>query len=83
MAILDPPEPLPDDRDTFLAELLQRNFVYNSVAARRESLQAVGGYDERLWMGKDWELWLRLAAAGFGFVRVPRLLAVYRQRADS
>ena len=83
MAFLDPPEPLPDDTDTFLAELLQRNFVYNSVAARRESLQAVGGYDERLWIGEDWELWLRLAAAGFGFVRVPQLLAVYRQRADS
>jgi len=83
MAFLDPPEPLPDDTDTFLAELLQRNFVYNSVAARRESLQAVGGYDERLWIGEDWELWLRLAAAGFRFVRVPQLLAVYRQRADS
>jgi glycosyltransferase involved in cell wall biosynthesis len=83
MAFLDPPEPLPEDTDTFLAELLQRNFVYNSVAARRESLQAVGGYDERLWIGEDWELWLRLAAAGFGFVRVPQLLAVYRQRADS
>jgi len=83
MAFLDPPEPLPDDTDTFLAELLQRNFVYNSVAARRESLQTVGGYDERLWIGEDWELWLRLAAAGFRFVRVPQLLAVYRQRADS
>jgi GT2 family glycosyltransferase len=83
MAFLDPPEPLPDDPQRFLAELLRRNFVYNSVAARRESLRAVGGYDERLWIGEDWELWLRLAAAGFRFVRVPQLLAVYRQRADS
>jgi glycosyltransferase involved in cell wall biosynthesis len=83
MAFLDPPEPLPDDTETFLAELLRRNFVYNSVTARRDSLRAVGGYDERLWIGEDWELWLRLAAAGFRFVRVPRLLAVYRQRADS
>ena len=83
MAFLDPPEPLPGDTETFLAELLRRNFIYNSVAARRESLLAVGGYDERLWIGEDWELWLRLAAAGFRFVRVPQLLAVYRQRADS
>lgn len=83
MALLDPPEPLPDDTETFLAELLRRNFIYNSVAARRESLRAVGGYDERLWIGEDWELWLRLAAAGFRFIRVPQLLAVYRQRADS
>jgi len=83
MAFLDPPEPLPGDSDTLLAELMRRNFIYNSVAARRESLRAVGGYDERLWIGEDWELWLRLVAAGFRFVRVPQLLAVYRQRADS
>ena len=83
MAFLDPPEPLPADGATLLAELMRRNFIYNSVAARRESLRAVGGYDERLWIGEDWELWLRLIAAGFAFVRVPRLLAVYRQRADS
>lgn len=78
-----PPSPLPDDPQTFLVELLRRNFVYNSVTARRESLLAVGGYDERLWVGEDWELWLRLAAAGFRFVSVPRLLAVYRKRAGS
>jgi glycosyltransferase involved in cell wall biosynthesis len=83
MASLDPPEPLTGDSDTLLAELMRRNFIYNSVAARRESLRAVGGYDERLWIGEDWELWLRLIAAGFRFVRVPKLLAVYRQRADS
>lgn len=83
MALLDPPEPLPGDSETLLAELLRRNFIYNSVAARRESLRAVGGYDERLWIGEDWELWLRLVAAGFRFVRAPQMLAVYRQRADS
>jgi GT2 family glycosyltransferase len=83
MAFLDPPEPLPGDSETLLAELMRRNFIYNSVAARRESLRAVGGYDERLWIGEDWELWLRLVAAGFPFVRVPQLLAVYRQRTDS
>lgn len=83
MAFLNPPDPLPGNTETFLAELLRRNFVYNSVTVRREALRAVGGYDERLWIGEDWELWLRLAAAGFRFVRTPQLLAVYRQRADS
>jgi glycosyltransferase involved in cell wall biosynthesis len=83
MSYLNPPEPSPDDTQTFLVELLRRNFVYNSVAARTESLRAVGGYDERLWVGEDWELWLRLAAAGFRFVRIPQLLAVYRERAGS
>jgi GT2 family glycosyltransferase len=67
----------------FFLQLLQRNFIYNSVTARREALLSVGGYDERLWVGEDWELWLRLAAAGFRFVRVPQRLAVYRARARS
>jgi GT2 family glycosyltransferase len=83
LAPQDPPQPVPEDRKTFLAALLQRNFIYNSVAVRRDSLLAVGGYDERLWVGEDWELWLRLAAAGHRFVRVPQLLAVYRVRAGS
>ena len=83
MASAKPPEPVPADTLTFLVELLRRNFIFNSVAARRESLLAVGGYDERLWIDEDWELWLRLAAAGFRFARVPRLLTVYRKHSES
>lgn len=83
MAYQHPPQPLPTDRRVFFLQLLQRNFIYNSVTARREALLSVGGYDERLWVGEDWELWLRLAAAGFRFVRVPQRLAVYRARARS
>ena len=78
-----PPHPLPDDPPTLLRELLRRNFIYNSITAHREPLLAVGGYDERLRVGEDWELWLRLGAAGFRFIHVPELLAVYRARADS
>ena len=83
MATQDPPRPLPDDAQAFLVELLQRNFVYNSVAVRREAVRAVGGYDERLWVGEDWELWLRLAAAGHRFVLVSERLALYRRRPGS
>ncbi len=79
----NPPDPIPDDPQTFLVELLRRNFVYYSVAARRESILAVGGYDERLWVGEDWELWLRLAAAGFRFAFVPQLLGLHRKRDGS
>ena len=79
----NPPEPIPDDPRAFLVELLRRNFIYYSVAARRESILAVGGYDERLWVGEDWELWLRLAAAGFRFAFVPQLLGLHRKRDGS
>ena len=80
MAFQDPPDPLPSDPHAFFVELLRRNFIYNSVTFRRNSFTKVGGYDERLWIGEDWELWLRLAAAGFRFTRLPQLLAVYRRR---
>ena len=79
----NPPNPLPDDPQEFLFELLRRNFVYYSIAARRESILAVGGYDENLWVGEDWELWLRLSAAGYRFVSVPELLSVHRKWAGS
>jgi glycosyltransferase involved in cell wall biosynthesis len=79
----NPPHPLPDDPQEFLLELLRRNFVYYSVAARRDSILAVGGYDESLWVGEDWELWLRLSAAGYRFVSVPELLSVHRKWAGS
>lgn len=83
VAMQNPPDPFPDAPQTLLAELLRRNFVYYSVTARRESLLAFGGYDERLWVGEDWELWLRLAAAGLRFAFVPQLLGLHRKRAGS
>jgi glycosyltransferase involved in cell wall biosynthesis len=79
VAMQNPPDPLPSDPQTFLVELLRRNFIYYSVAARREMLLEVGGYDENLWVGEDWELWLRLAAARYRFVYVPDLLSVHRK----
>ena len=79
----NPPDPVPADPRAFLVELLRRNFVYYSVAARRDSILSVGGYDERLWVGEDWELWLRLAAAGFRFAFVPQLLGLHRKRDGS
>jgi glycosyltransferase involved in cell wall biosynthesis len=83
VAAQNPPDPVPDDPHAFLLELLRHNFVYYSVAARRESLVAVGGYDERLWVGEDWELWLRLAAAGYRFAPVSDLLGLHRKRTGS
>jgi glycosyltransferase involved in cell wall biosynthesis len=83
MSLQEPPDPPPGEPRRLLEELLRRNFVYNSVAVRREAVLAVGGYDERLWIGEDWELWLRLAANGHRFVRAPGVLAVHRERAGS
>lgn len=78
-----PPVPPPTTPAAFLAALLVRNFVYNSVTMRREVVEAVGGYDERFWVTEDWELWLRIASKGFRFVRADDLLAIYRHREGS
>jgi PST family polysaccharide transporter len=69
--------------DKLVAELLQRNFVFNSVTVRRAVLEQVGGYDPRLSHAEDYELWLRIAISGFGVVRVAGPLAIWRDREDS
>lgn len=59
----------------------QRLFVSNripnpTVAIRRAAFEAVGGFDEHLFL-EDWDMWLRLAAR-FPIARVPEVLASYR-----
>jgi glycosyltransferase involved in cell wall biosynthesis len=83
MAWQDPPDPPPAEPESFLAELLRRNFVFTSATVRREVLEEVGSYRESLEAAEDYELWLRIAAHGYRGVRVGGRLAVYRRRAGS
>jgi glycosyltransferase involved in cell wall biosynthesis len=78
-----PPAHPPADSERFLDVLLDRNFVYTSVTVRRDVLDAVGGFDERLWTGEDWELWLRIVAAGYRALRPADVLAIHRVRPGS
>lgn len=42
--------------------LIRRNpFVHSTVVVRRELLDRAGGYDERLAVAQDYDLWMRLA----------------------
>jgi glycosyltransferase involved in cell wall biosynthesis len=68
----------PSDPGEFLTSLIRINFVFTSASVRRAVLERVGGFDETLPAGIDYELWLRIAAHGFRGVRAPGLLAVYR-----
>jgi glycosyltransferase involved in cell wall biosynthesis len=46
-----------------LGVLLRRNFIGTpTVVARRDLVERVGGFDERLPRLQDWDLWIRLAA---------------------
>jgi GT2 family glycosyltransferase len=53
-----------------------------SVALRRAALEAVGGWRDTSW-AEDYDLWLRLEAAGWGIAKIPEVLLRWRQREGS
>jgi glycosyltransferase involved in cell wall biosynthesis len=63
-----------------LHALLHHNpFSIHAVVVRRSAYASVGGFDLALRSSADWEMWIRLAAAGYEFVPVPNAVAVYRR----
>lgn len=62
-------------RDRFV----ESPFVHPSVMFRKELVSAVGGYRDMGW-AEDYDLWLRLAAAGVHFARLPQPLFFWRER---
>ena len=60
--------PAPDP-DTLLVDLLATNVIPgggSNIIARRDLLQAVGGFDTRLWYMSDWEVAIALADVSTG-----------------
>jgi glycosyltransferase involved in cell wall biosynthesis len=71
----------PGSRD--FAALFRRNFIGTlTVMLRRDCFQAVGGFDESLHRGSDYDLWLRVAAT-YPIKRVSGVYARYRRHAGS
>ncbi|HMN42967.1 MAG TPA: glycosyltransferase [Povalibacter sp.] len=59
-------------------ELLLENFVpYVTAVVRHEAFDKVGGFDESLGMGIDWDLWLRMSVE-HEFAYVEDVLTMYR-----
>lgn len=52
--------------------------AHPSVMMRADAVQAVGGYRETGW-AEDYDLWLRLDAAGWSLAKVPATLLAWRQ----
>jgi GT2 family glycosyltransferase len=73
-----PPTPPPERPDEFLALLLAVNFVYVSTIVPRLVFEAVGVFDETRTSCEDYDLWLRIVAAGFEPAWFPDRHAVYR-----
>lgn len=64
------------------AIFVEAPLCHPSTMIRRAALDAVGGFREVPW-AVDYDLWLRLDAAGFGLAKVPRVLFRWRMSADS
>ena len=74
------------DGTTLRDELLAGNFIVaSSVTMTRPALDLVKSFDtsSEFKGADDWDLWLRIAESGFGLVRPPGVLSVYRMRPDS
>lgn len=71
--------PLPGDQ---LAQLLCTNYVLVGAMYPRALYEQVGGY-RRTRFGEDWDLWLRLVAAGAVVSKPDDATYVYRVRAAS
>ena len=51
----------------------------SSMMLRRGAIDAAGGFDSPVRVAEDWDLWLRLAAGGGGFVCLAEELVRYRR----
>jgi glycosyltransferase involved in cell wall biosynthesis len=74
------PPAVPPDAIGFLRALLEfGNFVFVGATVRRAVLAEVGGFRPGVEPSEDYELWLRIAARGYRFLRVDVPLAIYRR----
>lgn len=73
--------PLGFDRDL----LMHHNIVGpgGGSLVERDAILAVGGYDEWLTSYEDWDMWCRLAEAGYRGTTIPAFLLHYRLRPGS
>jgi GT2 family glycosyltransferase len=67
----------PDDHDR--AIFVESPLCHPSVMLRRAAYESVGGYREMPWF-EDYDLWLRLWAAGHRFAKLPEVLLQWRHR---
>ena len=72
------------DTTTNLADMLHANGIHGGTALyRTDMFRDVGGYDESLWTGEEYDLHLRLIKAGYKHRHVPGIVYRYRIHGDN
>ncbi len=72
------------DGNHALATLVLRNpIAIHCALTRRAAFETIHGFPVEQPSLEDWELWLRIAVAGYSFVHVPQQLASYYWRTGS
>ena len=67
-----------DAPDSVLHRLLVQNCILTStLLATRRALIEVGLFDRSIWWGDEYDLWLRIAAAGYRIGYLPEALTVH------
>lgn len=75
---------IPAPHSVGVADLVSSNQLRtHMLLIRRSCLDTVGGFDETLQASEDWDLWLRIALAGYTFSGIPLQLCSYRMHADN
>jgi glycosyltransferase involved in cell wall biosynthesis len=79
-----PPFPNPASPGDLLSRFLAGlNFVMSSTTVRRSVLEEANGFDESIRGADDFDLWIRIAAKGYGAVCAEGVNLVQRDRSDS
>ena len=73
----------PGSPEEAVVALARGNYVGAVQTARRTAVERAGGLDDDLHQAEDYDLWLRIAIAGFRVMRAPGTLAVVRNRTGS
>jgi glycosyltransferase involved in cell wall biosynthesis len=77
------PQPPPQEPHELLRELMRTNFVLSLATLRRSAIVEAGGFDTDLSGAEDYDMWIRVLAAGFTAAWVPGRLTVRRDRGGS
>lgn len=71
-------------RGNVYKEIIKGNFfIVHSAMVRKKCIEQVGYFDESLQAHEDWDLWVRMAAAGCQFDYLDKILCLCRIRPDS